>query len=177
MKGMEQLFREAFERHSDELFRHAALRLSDRDRALELTQECFLRVWQYAKRGEEIREMRPFLFRTLRNLIIDEYRKAKSFSLDKLVEDNEGRQIEALLPRDDTNTLEAALNRFEKTRAVAAILELPDLYREVFTLRYIDDLTVSEIADLIEESENVVSVRLHRGLKKLRSILESKQSI
>lgn len=173
MAGLEQLFREAFERHSDELFRHAALRLSDRDRAVELTQECFLRAWKYAQRGEEIREIRPFLFKTLRNLIIDEYRKTKSFSLDAMVEDSEGGQIEAFLPRDDTNTLEAALDRFESARAVEAILKLPDLYREVFMLRYVDNLTVSEIAGLIGESENVVSVRIHRGLKKLRTILEA----
>ena len=167
MADMEQMFREAFERHADELFRHASLRLSDRDRALELTQECFLRAWQYAGRGEEIREMRPFLFRTLRNLIIDEYRKAKSYSLE------EGEQIESLLPRDDTNSLEAAMDRFDSVRAVEAIRELPDLYREVLTLRYVSSLSIQEIAAYIEESENVVSVRLHRGLKRLRALLES----
>src|SRR3989344_812691 len=94
MKEIEQSFREAFERHADELFRHASLRLPDHDRALELTQECFLKVLQYVHRGEEVREMRPFLFRTLRNLIIDEYRKGKSFSLDAMVEDDEGGIIE-----------------------------------------------------------------------------------
>lgn len=173
MKDVEQLFRDAFERHSDELFRHASLRLPNHDRALELTQECFLRAWGYVKRGEEIREMRPFLFRTLRHLIIDEYRRAKSFSLDEMVEDDEGGQIESLLPRDDTNTLEAAVDRFESARAVETIRKLPDLYREVLTMRYVDDLLIPEIAALIGESENVVSVRLHRGLKKLRALLET----
>ena len=174
MKGNEQAFRQAFESHADELFRHASMRLSDRDRALELTQECFLRAWQYASRGEEIREMRAFLYRTLRNLIIDEYRKAKSYSLDSMIEDDEGGKIESLMPRDDTNTLEAAVNRFESARALAAIKELPELYREILTLRYVDDLSIHEIADLVGESENVVSVRLHRGLKKLHILLESK---
>lgn len=172
MKDIEQSFREAFERHSDELFRHASFRLSNRDRALELTQECFLRAWQYVKRGEEIREMRPFLFRTLRHLIIDEYRKTKSFSLDEMMEGDDGGQIESMLPRDDTNTLEAAMDRYDGTRAVEAIRKLPDLYREVIAMRYVDSLTIPEIAALIKESENVVSVRLHRGLKKLRTLLE-----
>lgn len=173
MKDIEQLFREAFERHADELFRHASLRLPDRDRALELTQECFLRAWQYVGRGEEIREMRPFLFRTLRNLIIDEYRKAKSFSLDAMMEDDDGGTIESDLLRDDTDELEGAVARFDGSRAIAAIQALPDLYREVIAMRYVDDLSISEIAGSIGESENVVSVRLHRGLKKLRTLLES----
>ena len=173
MEDNEQLFRKAFEKHADELFRHASMRLPDRDRALNLTQECFLRAWGYVQRGEEIREMRPFLFRTLRHLIIDEYRKAKSFSLDEMLDDDEGGTIESMLPRDDTNTLEAAFDRFDGARAVEAIRKLPDLYREVITMRYVDNLTIGEIAESLEESENVVSVRLHRGLKKLRTLLES----
>lgn len=173
MKDMEQLFREAFDRHSDELFRHASMRLPDRDKALELTQECFLRAWQYASRGEEIREIRPFLFRTLRHLIIDEYRKHKSYSLDEMLEDDEGGQMEKNLPRDDTNTLEAAMDRFDGKRAVSAIQMLPDLYREVIVLRYVQSLSIPEIAEMIGESDNVVSVRIHRGLKKLQALLES----
>ena len=167
------MFRDAFEHHADELFRHASFRLSDRDRAIEITQECFLKAWQYVQRGEEVREMRPFLFRTLRNLIIDEYRKAKSFSLDSMVEDDEGGVVESNLLRDDTDALESAMDRFDGARAITAIQKLTDPYLETITMRYVDDLTISEIAALIEESENVVSVRLHRGLKKLRTLLES----
>ncbi|OGG73902.1 hypothetical protein A3A40_00995 [Candidatus Kaiserbacteria bacterium RIFCSPLOWO2_01_FULL_54_20] len=177
MQDIEGSFRKAFECHADELFRHASLRLPDRDRALELTQECFLKVLQYVQRGEEVREMRPFLFRTLRNLIIDEYRKAKSFSLDAMVEDDEGGIIESDLLRDDTDELESAMDRYDGSRAVLAIRKLPDMYREVLTMRYVNDLSLREISDSLGESENVVSVRLHRGLKKLRGILESEQNI
>src|SRR3989344_1656133 len=146
MEDMEQLFREAFERHADELFRHASLRLSDRDRALELTQEAFLRAWQYAGRGEEILEIRPFLFRTLRNLIIDEYRKKKSFSLDEMIEADDGGQIESNVLRDETDALENAIGRFDGGQALEMIRQLPDIYAEVLAMRYIDERTVSEIA-------------------------------
>jgi len=172
MTDLQKAFHEAFDRHSDELFRHASLRLSDRDKALEIVQECFLRAWAYASRGEEIRELRPFLFRTLRHLIIDEYRRSKSYSLDNMLEDDEGGTIESMLPRDDTNTLEAAMDRFDGARAVAAVRSLPDLYREVITMRYVNSLSLQEIAAAVGESENVVSVRLHRGLKKLHALLE-----
>lgn len=172
MKDIEQLFREAFERYADELFRHAAIRLLERERAIELTQECFLRTLAYAKRGEEIREMRPFLFRTLRNLIIDEYRKTKSFSLDEMTENDEGEEFGSLM-RDKSDPLEEAMGRFDGSRALKMIQKLPDLYREVIAMRYIDDFPIGEIASCIGESENVVSVRLHRGIKKLRALLES----
>lgn len=171
MQDATQQFADAYERWSDELFRHAALRLSDRERALELTQECFLKTWQYIERGEEVRELRPFLYRTLKNLIIDEYRKMKSFSLESMVDEETG-DTEVLMPPDETNTLEAAVERFDGARALEALQELPDAYKEVLALRYVDGLTPKEIADIVGGSENAVSVRIHRGLKKLKAILE-----
>ncbi len=173
MVDIEKQFTAAFERYADELFRHATLRLSDRERALDLTQETFLRAWAYVSRGEEIRDYRPFFYRTLRNLIVDEYRKHKTTSLEQLVESGEGGEtIESLLPADETNALEAAMDRFDGKRALEALTKLTDPYREVLALRYIEGLSPKEIAESIEESENVVSVRIHRGLKKLRTLME-----
>jgi RNA polymerase sigma-70 factor (ECF subfamily) len=167
-------FGEAYERYSDELFRHASLRLSDRDRALELTQETFLKTWDYIRQGGEVRDVRPFLYRTLHNLIIDEYRRRKSVSLEAMVEKGgeDGGGVEALLPADDSNSLEAAIERFDGARALDALKQLPDSYREVVSMRYVDSLSPKEIAEAIGETENAVSVRIHRGLKKLKDLLE-----
>lgn len=166
-------FAEAYERYNDELFRHCTLRLSDRERALELTQEAFLRTWEYISRGQEVRELRPFLYRTLRNLIIDEYRKMKSVSLEGMLT-GDNTDVETLLPHDETNTLETAIDRFEGARALEALKTLPDTYREVLVMRYVDGLSPKEIAHTIDESENAVSVRIHRGLHKLKVLLEPK---
>lgn len=174
MADLTKSFEEAFEAYSDELFRHASIRLSNRERAMELTQECFMKVWQYAQKGEEIKELRPFLYRTLRNLIIDEYRKHKAVSLEAMAERNEG-DVEDFLTPDESNTLEAAIDRHEGVRALEVLKELPEPYREAVTLRYVDGLSPTEIAVMIGESENVVSVRVHRGLKKMRAILETNE--
>lgn len=171
MQDRTKEFGEAYERYSDELFRHCAMRLSDRERALELTQEAFVRAWQYIQRGEEVRELRPFLYRTLRNLIIDEYRKYKSVSLEAMAGE-EDESAEYLLPPDETNTLETAIDRFDGKLALERLQELQENYRDVLLLRYVDGLSPKEIAKEIGESENAVSVRIHRGLKKLRELLE-----
>ncbi len=167
----EREFSHAFEQYSDELFRHAALRLRDRERAVELTQECFLKVWDYTKKGGTIEQLRPFLYRTLRHLIIDEYRKKKSVSLEAMVESYDG-EVEDLLPSDDSNTLERAFDRFDGARVLEALTRLQEPYRESVTMRYVDGLSPQEIAEAIGESENVVSVRVHRGLKKLKEMME-----
>jgi RNA polymerase sigma-70 factor, ECF subfamily len=175
MGDFEQQFKDAFERYSDELFRHCSMRISDRERALELTQDAFMRTWDYVRKGGEVRELRPFLYQTLRNLIIDEYRKVKLHSLDSMLENAESGAMEAMLPQDDTNTVEAAMERLDAKQALKRVDELPEAYREVILLRYVEGFTPKEISMVVGESENVVSVRIHRALKKMREMLEAKE--
>jgi RNA polymerase sigma-70 factor (ECF subfamily) len=173
MDDREKRFTALFETYADDLFRHAALRISDRDRALELVQEAFLRSLKYSDRGETIENPRSFLYRILNNMIVDEYRKRKTQSLDALLERDEtaaGAEGEHLT--DPTDILEEAITRFDSARAVEALKQLPDPYRFVLVCRYIDGLSLTEIAESTGENENAISVRIHRALKKLRTILE-----
>lgn len=170
MKDRNRAFERAFAKYADELFRHAFFRLSDRERAVDLVQDTYLRAYAYAK-GAEIEDMRAFLYRTLRNLIVDEYRKKKSYSLDAMLEDEE-RNAELLLPIDETNTLEAATERIDAKAALEKVSELPVEYAEVLMLRFADGLSPKEIAVRIAISENLASVRIHRALKALRTLLE-----
>ena len=57
-------------------------------------------------------------------------------------------------------------------KAIEQVAKLPEKYRDVLMLRYVDDLSVAEISVIIAETENNVSVRIHRGLEKLKNILE-----
>ncbi len=176
MASNEQKFSEAFELYSDELFRHASIRLSDRERALELTQEAFMKTWEYAQK-EEVREFRPFLYRTLRHLIIDEYRKHKTLSLEGMLENSENEDLESILPAGEEEALENAINRLDGKAALEKLKELPDAYREVLIYRFVNGFTIKEIAEQLSESENVVSVRIHRGLKKMRTMLEEEKQV
>ena len=178
MEDKQQQFSDIFERHSDELFRHALLRLSDRERALEITQEAFFKAWNHVSKegAEEIRQWRSFLYRILNNLIIDEYRKHKAQSLDAMLANEETSvMMEAELLRDDTDELEAAMVRFDGAKALQALSELGEQHKTVLMLRYIDGLSPREIAESLGESENTVSVRIHRGIKKLQQILQQKE--
>jgi len=169
--GHEDRFLDAFNEYGDALFRHAVVRISDRERAVDLVHDTFTKVWSYQKNGHEIESYRPFLYKVLNNLIIDEYRKVREQSLDALlaVEGvSEGSFPE--LTEDSTEALAATLDGREVVALVAA---LPDVYREVLVLRFVDGLGPKEISELVEETENVVSVRIHRGLKLLRELFES----
>ncbi len=63
-----------------------------------------------------------------------------------------------------------ANDRLEVERIIEKAGKLEEKYREVIILRFVNDLSVAEIAELLGEKENNVSVRLHRALEKLRKI-------
>lgn len=166
----EEAFNEAFRLHADALFRHAQFRVSNRERALEITQDTFLKAWDYVQQGGEVQQYKSFLFRILNNLIIDEYRKHKQHSLDEIMENDTG-EMEMKLSEGSVREAEERLD--EETlieRVRARIPELPEAYRTAVTLRYVDGFSPKEIATMIGVSENVVSVRIHRGVLKLRQL-------
>jgi RNA polymerase sigma-70 factor (ECF subfamily) len=166
----EDRFLKAFEEYSDALFRHATIRISNRERAIDLVHDSFTKVWTYIRSGHDVENFRPFLYKVLNNLIIDEYRKQKESSLDALLERDgvdEGSFAEL-----QESTVEALAATIDGRQAFDLIAALPDVYREVLVMRFVDGLGPREISLLIEETENVVSVRIHRGLKMLRETIE-----
>ncbi len=169
----EERFLKAFEEYSDALFRHAFLRISDRERAIDVVHDTYTKVWSYVRGGHDIESFRPFLYKVLNNLIIDEYRKTKEASLDAMfeIEGVDEGSFEDLT----SNTVESLAATLDGKQAFAMLEELPDTYREVLILRFVDELGPKEISNLIEESENVVSVRLHRGLRLLRERIEARE--
>ena len=171
--SQEERFLRAFDECADALFRHASLRLSDRERAIEIVHDTFTKVWGYLREGHEIVSFRPFLYKVLKNLIIDEYRHRREVSLDAILEaEGVDEGMFADLREDSFETLIDAL---DAKRVLLVLGELPDIYRESIILRFVDGLAPKEIAGLIEESENVVSVRLHRGIKLLKEKIDAKQ--
>jgi RNA polymerase sigma-70 factor (ECF subfamily) len=171
----EARFLKAFDEYNDALFRHASLRISDREKAIDLVHDTYTKVWSYIKSGYNIDNFRPFLYKVLNNLIIDTYRKKKEQSLDALMElegVDEGNFDD--LSESNVDSLAATI---DGRKAFELLVELPDQYREVILYRFVDELGPKEISELIEESENVVSVRIHRGLKLLRQCIERQDEI
>jgi RNA polymerase sigma-70 factor (ECF subfamily) len=171
----EARFLKAFDEYSDALFRHASLRVNDREKAVDLVHDTFTKVWSYIKDGYDIDNFKPFLYKVLNNLIIDTYRKKKEQSLDALLE-LEGVD-ESSFDELSESSVESLAATIDGRRAFGLITELPDQYREVIIYRFIDQLGPKEIGELIEETENVVSVRIHRGLKFLRKKIEQQDII
>ncbi len=164
---IEKEFMAAYEQYSDDIFRYCSYQTSNREVALDLSQDTFTKTWQYIAKGEnkEIENIRAFLYRVARNLIIDWRRKKKSGSLDALLD--EGFEYE-----DDVDAMERHETGFDAELAKDALEDLKDSYKEVLTMRYMDGMAVKEIADKLGTSENNISVKIHRGLQKLNEALK-----
>ena len=155
----------AYENYSDAIFRHCFFRVFNREEAVDIAQEAFIRTWEYIGKGHDVQNIRAFLYRVANNIIIDRSRKKKALSLDQL------RESGFDPGKDDTDTLRHTIEGREVLHMIA---ELDKKYQDVIVMRFIDDLSPREIAEILSESENAVSVRIHRGLKKARELMESK---
>ena len=167
-QDLERRFLAAYEENSDALFRHCLIRVRDREMARDIVQEAFSRTWLYLSEGKEVTYIKAFLYRVANNLIVDGARKKKSSSLEKMMEeDGFEAEDESIRPAEEIP---------QAREAVKLLGELDDMYRVVITMRFIDQLSLKEIADALDVSENVISVRIHRGMEKLRTLMDKKPS-
>lgn len=145
----------------DALLRRAFYKTSDSEISKDLVQTTFLKTLLYLQKGGKVDLMRSFLNHILNALIIDEYRKHKSTSLDTLLE-------KGFEPGSDE--YEKTINILDGKEVILLIPQLPKKYETVIRMRYIKGLTLKEIALLTNQSENTVAVQVHRGLAKLKKL-------
>ena len=164
MKALtEQAFLDAYDTYADAIFRFCYAQTGNREVAKDATQEAFVRTWKYVASGKKIDQMRPFLYRAARNILIDQHRRKKADSLDTL----------AAAGFDVADERSGPAVAAEVALMLRYIGQLEPKYREAVTLRYVDEMQPREIAAVIGAKENVVSVRIHRGLEKLRERMQN----
>jgi RNA polymerase sigma-70 factor (ECF subfamily) len=158
---MKEAFEQAYAEYADALFRYALLKVSDRETAKDVVQDTFKKTWEYIAAGNSITHWRTFLYTAASRLVIDHYRKKKTFSLDLLAESG----FEPI----DHHTVSPEI-AIDGEQAIKLLGQLPPLYRDAVFMRYVDELSLSEIAVITGELENTLAVRIHRGLQKLKKI-------
>ena len=131
-----------------------------------MVQETFIRTWEYILKGEKVENIRAFFYRVLNNLVVDEIRRKKSLSLEEITEggfqasDNKVGKLQVELGAEAVNLMRS-MEKMEEEK------------KQLLIMRFIDGLGPKEIASVVGESENVISVRLSRALKELREIFNN----
>ncbi len=138
---------------------HAFLKVNNHELGEDLVQDTFMKTWSYLVRGGKIDIMKAFLYHVLNNLVVDEYRKRKTVSLDVLLE--KGFEPSGGDSRRFFNILDGK-------GALLLIGRLTPKYQKVMRMRYVQDLSLKEISLITGQSKNTIAVQVHRGLEKLK---------
>ena len=138
---------------------HAFFKLNDHELGEDLVQDAFIKTWKYLVRGGKIEIMRAFLYHILNDLIVDEYRKHKTSSLNVLME----KGFEPSTGKSDR-----IFNLLDGKALVLLIAQLPETYQKVMRMKYVQDLSITEMSLITGQSRNSITVKAHRGLKKLK---------
>lgn len=157
-----QYFLESFDAYNDSIFRFCMVKTSNREVSHDLTQETFMRYWQALRAGKEMSNVRSFLYTIARNLVIDWYRKHTSDSLENKMES--GFQV------GDEKALSVE-REAAYTEILRAMKHLTEGDAEVLVLRFVEGLEPRDIAEVMGESANTISVRINRAVKRLQTQL------
>lgn len=132
----------------------------DRSEAEELTQDCFLKLWENLDRYEPSEaSLLAWIAALSRNLCIDHYRKRRREKGFRFLSEE---AVTSLLPAGDDPQADAV--RRERVRfLLEALADLPDELAEVVMLRDLDGLDYREIGDFLKLPDGTVKSRLNRA--------------
>ncbi|MBI4435689.1 RNA polymerase sigma factor [Candidatus Uhrbacteria bacterium] len=163
-----EAFGEYYQVHKTEVYQFILARVNASELAEDLTSEVFTRVCQYLFEDKRpVTHLRGFLFSIARSLIIDHYRR-------------QGKREVTLEPHDPffsrlADSTEAAAQAMDASldwqRLWQTVLRLRPEYREVISLRFVDDFSIEEIAVILEKSQGAARVLIHRALRALEKEL------
>ena len=165
-----QLLADLVERYQHRLVRYLLYLTGRREYAEDLAQETWVRVLQRGSQYNGRQRFDPWLFAIARNLAIDYLRKkGKAVQTGSLLDDHD--EI-PLVPSSGPSPFEAAARSEDAIRLAGQLQILSPLYREALLLRFQEDLSLPEIAQVLGAPVTTVTSRIYRGLAALRSAFE-----
>lgn len=164
--SLDEEFQAVYQRYSDKIYRFLYFHTKDLRLAEDLTSEVFLRVW---KNWPRIKQdyTQALLYKVANNILIDHWRKhknRKNVSYETSIE-------EGMEPSYDEEYVEKIARKDDVRKIRKAIELLPDRLKQVIILRFIEDMSAKETAEIMEISEINVRVLQHRALVKLKEII------
>jgi RNA polymerase sigma-70 factor (ECF subfamily) len=151
----------------DKIYQYVYYRTGrDRQIAEDLTSEIFLKALEkFTTFDEEVGSFNSWIYMISQNHVIDFYRTQKKLlSLDEIsdVPERSMRINEKLQIKEQYNVV------------LTAIHSLPESYQEILILKYINQLSNKEIAEILSKTQVSIRVTLHRAIKALMSTLNKR---
>lgn len=171
-QGDREAFGEVFDYFADRLYRFIKYKTNNRFAAEDILQEVFLKAWLGLPRlPEDNLNFSAWLYKIASNTANDyfreQYRTPNTLDLDSVIEilDDEHSTQGQL---SDSMDIDGEMKMVNK-----AFEHLPSQYRQILELRFIQDLTLDETAEIVGKTNLAVRILQHRALKKLREIIHT----
>lgn len=172
------LIDELIVRYQHRLLRYLLFLTGNRELADDLFQDVWMRVLVRGAQFNGQARFETWLFTIARNLVIDHRRRRTMASLDELVEigSEDDRPMSFEVADGEPTPFDRYSSLEDRENIAAALLELDTLHREVLVLRFHEEMSLEEIANVTRAPLSTVKSRLYRGLAMMRPQLEHRRA-
>lgn len=160
-----EAYAELYDLYVDRIYRFIFFKVGSKEEAEDLTSDVFLKTWQYLTKNQklEIKSFSGLVYQIARNALVDLYRAKANrpeFPLDAasdlFVHDKRFAEIDA---------------SGDVLKILQALKKIKQEYQEVLLLKYIEELSIKEIAEILKKTQVNVRVTLHRAMIVLKKTL------
>lgn len=167
-----EAFGELYDRYVSKIYRFIYLKVSHKEEAEDIASDVFLKTWNYLtdvqrETDKEIKSFSGLIYTITRTSLVDFYRsraRRKECTIEVL---------EAVA--HDTNIEESTAREQQMEGVLKNLKMMKREYQEIIVLKYIEELSTTEISQILDKSAVSVRVTLHRALKILKKMLEQKK--
>jgi RNA polymerase sigma-70 factor (ECF subfamily) len=167
LRGKREAFGVLVERYQKPIFNFIYRFYGNYELAQELTQETFLRCYQFLKSYDQGRKFSTWLYTVARNICIDEFKKrrsAREVCLDDVLPAVDAKHAEGAGESDQQAD---CIRREDDFKLLEALQELPPAARTVLLLHYFQGLSYQEIGEALSLPVSTVKIRIFRAKKAL----------
>jgi len=143
------------------------------EESADILQEIFIKVYRNLNGFNQKLKFSSWIYRIAHNEIINQYHKRKLYSamISLNIEDNDANNL-AEVVRDTPDVDDKYISRENAEKVREALTELPDKYREILILRFLEDKSYDEISHILRKPAGTVATLINRAKSKFRKIAE-----
>jgi len=171
LEGEREAFSVLIRKYQKQIYSLTYRLTNDPEDARDLAQEVFIHIYKVLHKYDQKRRFFSWMYKVASNVCYNAMRKGKAqqeVPLDKVIE------FSPLVARRDVQPEEYYERRETQELVRQAVAELPDKYRLPLVLRYMEDLSYRQIAEIMDLPLTTVETRLYRGKALLQKRLQAK---
>jgi len=174
LKGDQNAYTDIVNLYQHKLYQVCFRMLGNKQEAEDIAQEAFVRAYINLHTYDQKRKFSTWIYRIATNLCIDRIRKKKpDYYLDAQIAGTDGLDMYSQIAAEEQLPEETVEQMELQDRIQYEISRLPDKYRSVIVLKYIEELSLQEISEILDMPLGTVKTRIHRGREALRKQLNN----